>query len=229
MSGFSYPEWIGDVYPAGTKRDGMLAEYAKIFDAVEINMTFRRQPAASTIEKWREAVPSGFRFALKAHQRITHWRKLVDVGDDVSYFIERARGLEERLGPVLFQVPPSLDFDPAVLDAFCASLPPGGAYAFEPRNQTFAGDEVDQVLARHGVARCLNDDLFDPDSYRATAPIAYFRFHRDGYGPEDLAARASLVKEKAGEGTDVYVFFAHEDNPESVRPALRLKEILVGD
>jgi uncharacterized protein YecE (DUF72 family) len=228
MSGFSYPEWIGDVYPQGTKRDGMLAEYAKVFPTVEINMTFRRQPQETTIVKWRDAVPDTFRFTMKAHQRITHWKKLVDVGDDVRFLLERAQGLGVRLGPLLFQVPPTLVFDNGVLDGFCASLPPGPTYAFEPRHETFAAREADDTLRRHGVARCLNDDLFDPTTYRVTGPFAYFRFHRDVYTPDELDLRASLLTDIADGGVDVYAFFQHEDNPESVRPALRFRELVAG-
>jgi uncharacterized protein YecE (DUF72 family) len=226
MSGFSYPEWIGDFYPPGMKQKGMLAYYSTRFGAVEINMTFRRDAEESTVTRWRDAVGAGFRFSLKAHQRITHWRRLVNAGEALTDFIQRSKPLGERLGPILFQVPATLKFDAGVLDAFCASLPIGGLYAFEPRNETFTGEAVGDVLRRHGVARCLNDDLFDPSTYRVTGPIAYFRFHRDFYSPDDLYARASLLRTIAETGTDVYVFFSHEDNPESVRPALRVQELL---
>jgi uncharacterized protein YecE (DUF72 family) len=136
--------------------------------------------------------------------------------------------LGDRLGPILFQVPPTLAFDAAVLDTFCAGLPPGGSYAFEPRHESFATSETDEVLRRHGVARCLNDDLFDLQTYRVTGPIAYFRFHRDGYDADDIAQRASLVLSIAEQDVDVYVFFSHEDNPDSVRPALVLQETVAG-
>lgn len=224
MSGFSYPEWIGDFYPPGTKREAMLAHYATRFSAVEINMTFRRQAAPKTIDRWREAVGEDFRFTLKAHQRITHWKRLVDVGEDVSYFCEHVRALGAKLGTILFQTPPTLAFEPDILDAFCASLPPGYTYAFEPRHESFS--DADEVLRRHGVARCCNDDLHDVATYRVTGPVAYFRFHRDSYSSEDLAQRAEIVKKIAAEGTDVYAYFAHEDNPESVRPALKLQELV---
>lgn len=240
MSGFSYPEWVGDFYPAGTKREGMLSYYATRFDAVEINMTFRRQAAETTIERWHDATGDDFRFTMKAHQRITHWKRLVDASEDVGYFVERARGLGARLGPVLFQTPPKLTFDADVLDAFCAGLPPGYLYAFEPRHPSFEGPGTgsgkgsspsrstgaDEVLHRHGVARCCNDDIHDIGSYRVTGPVAYFRFHREAYTPDELAVRAELVKRIAADGTDVYAFFAHEDNPESVRPALALRKLV---
>ena len=228
MSGFSYPEWIGEIYPKGTKRQLMLAAYAEIFPAVEINMTFRRLPAEGTVDKWRDAVPESFRFAMKAFQIITHWRRLVDTEDNVKEFMDLAHRLEGRLGPVLFQVPATMKFDAAVIDAFGASLPTDALWAFEPREPSFLEADALDTLERHSLALCLNDDVFDPGRYRATAGFAYFRFHRDFYTDDDLEQRAEIVRTIAEGGTDVYVFFAHEDNPDSVRPALSFRELVSG-
>jgi uncharacterized protein YecE (DUF72 family) len=226
MSGFSYPEWIGEVYPPGTKRADMLSSYAQIFPVVEINMSFRRVPTESTIERWRDAVGESFIFTMKANQRITHWKRLVDVTDDVAGFVRVCQGLGAKLGPILFQVPPSLVFDTGVLDAFGTSLVPGCAYALEPRDESFFGPEASDMLRRHGIALCLNDDFFEPARYTQTGPFAYFRFHRDVYGPGDLEARAEIVQHYAAGGADVYAIFQHEDNPESVKPALRFLELV---
>jgi uncharacterized protein YecE (DUF72 family) len=223
MSGFSYPEWIGEVYPEGTKRDGMLASYATIFGVVEINMSFRRTPQDKTIAKWREAVGESFLFTMKAHQRITHWKKLADVAEDVGIFVKACQGLGPKLGPILFQVPPSLTFDAALIESFGACLVPGCSYAFEPRDPSFLTPQAFDAFRRHGIALCLNDDFFEPSRYELTGPFAYFRFHRDVYEPGDLEARAELVKSFA---TDVYAIFQHEDNPESVKPALRFLELV---
>ncbi|MGH2760327.1 MAG: DUF72 domain-containing protein [Actinomycetota bacterium] len=228
MSGFSYPEWIGKIYPPGTKRARMLSAYAEIFDAVEINMSFRRTPEESTVDRWRDAVPETFRFTMKANQLITHWRRLVDVGDALSEFVERAGRLGERLGAILFQVPATLKFDAAVIDSFGSSLPLGYAYAFEPRDGSFLTHEATALFRKHGIALCLNDDLFDPTTYTTTAPIAYFRFHRDGYSADDINQRVSLLRRLAEEGTSVYAFYAHENNPDSVEPALQTLELLRG-
>ena len=226
MSGFSYPEWIGEIYPPGTTRARMLGAYAEIFDAVEINMSFRRTPEEKTVDRWRDAVPESFRFTMKANQLITHWRRLVDCGEALTEFTERAGRLGDRLGAILFQTPPTLKFDPAILHAFGSSLPAGFAYAFEPRDASFLTPEATEVLRRHGIALCLNDDLFDPAAYTTTAPIAYFRFHRDIYTTEDIDQRVALLRRLADEGTSVYAFYAHEDNPDSVKPALRTLELL---
>jgi uncharacterized protein YecE (DUF72 family) len=152
MSGFSYPEWIGDFYPPKTRREAMLAYYSTRFPAVEINMTFRRDVQQPTIERWRDAVGEDFRFTFKANARITHFRRLVDVGDVVAAFLDTLKPMGTRLGAVLFQTHPNLKFDASVLESFCASLPSGPAYAFEPRHESFQASEVDNVLRRHGVS-----------------------------------------------------------------------------
>jgi uncharacterized protein YecE (DUF72 family) len=228
MSGFSYPEWVGDFYPKGTKREGMLAYYSTRFGAVEINMSFRRDLPESTVLRWRDAVDRpDFRFTAKAHARITHFRRLVDTDDAVEKFVRSVVPLGERLGPILFQVHPNLKFDRDVLETFCASLPRDRAYVFEARNDSFVGDAVDDVLRRYGIGRCLNDDLYEPSTYTLTAPLAYFRFHREKpYDAAELQARADLLVSIADRDADVYAFFSHEDNPESVHPALRVQEIV---
>jgi uncharacterized protein YecE (DUF72 family) len=226
MSGFSYPEWIGEVYPEGTKRDGMLAQYAKIFPVVEINMSFRRVPLEKTITKWHDAVPESFMFTMKANQKITHWKRLADVTEDVDEFVKVCQGLQSKLGPILFQIPPTLKFDVDLIDAFGASLVPGCSYAFEPRDESFLTPEASDALRRHGIALCLNDDFFEPSLYVQTGPFVYFRFHKDIYEPGDIEARAEIVKSYASSGVDVYAIFQHEDNPESVKPALRFRELV---
>ncbi len=225
MSGFSYPEWIGEIYPEGTKRKDMLATYATIFPAVEINMSYRRNPLPKTIDSWREAVPDGFTFAMKANQRITMWKSLVDTKDDVAEGVTIYRELREHLGPILFQLHPRTQFDADVIDAFGKDLVGGQLYALEPRHESFMTPEAADVLRRNSLALCLNDDFFEPSTYAVTGPFAYFRFHKELYEPDDLTMRAELVRGLASDG-DVYVFFAHEDNPDSVRPALRFQELV---
>jgi uncharacterized protein YecE (DUF72 family) len=226
MSGFSYPEWVGDFYPPKTKREQMLAYYSTRFEAVEVNMTFRRRIDAKTVERWRESVGEGFRFTFKANAGITHYRRLVDAGEAVAMFLDALKPMGSRTGPVLFQTREDMVFDAGVVQSFCESLPEGWMYAFEPRHDSFNAPHVDDLFRRHGIARCLNDDVFDSIDYRPTAPFAYFRFHRVGYSANDLDRRADLVRSLAAAGADVYAFFAHEDNPESVRPALAFRELV---
>ena len=228
MSGFSYPEWIGEIYPEGTKRKDMLREYAKIFPVVEINMTFRRRPEAKTMDTWRDAVPDGFTFAMKANQFITHYRRLVDTKADVDEFVTTVKGLRDRLGPILFQLHPTTRFTETLVDDFAADLVPGLRYAIEPRHESWMTPEAHETLRRHGIALCSNDDTFDLSKHSVTGPFTYFRFHREApYEESELEHRAELVKRLSDSGVDVYAFFSHEDNPESVKPALRCLELVV--
>jgi uncharacterized protein YecE (DUF72 family) len=140
-SGFAYDEWRkGVFYPEDLKKDDMLAYYSSQLSSVEINYTFRRFPSEKTLTTWRERAADGFVFTLKANQRITHWKKLKDVGDDVRDFLARASLLEDRLGCVLFQCPPTLVYDADLLEGFLATLPSfgGPAFAMEFRHASWA-------------------------------------------------------------------------------------------
>src|SRR4051794_969161 len=167
MSGFSYPSWIPDFYPKGTKPAAMLAYYSTRFNAVELNMTFRRDVPESTVTKWRDAVGDDFRFAAKAHQRITHFRRLVETERNVQEFVDSMKPLGTTLGVVLFQTRSNLKFDPDVLNTFCGELP-SGRYALEPRHESFASPECTSILKQHAVALCVNDEVFDVTNYELT-------------------------------------------------------------
>ncbi|HEU5447655.1 MAG TPA: DUF72 domain-containing protein, partial [Acidimicrobiia bacterium] len=157
-SGFAYKEWIGPFYPPGTKSAAMLGHYATVFNSVEINYTFRRSPTASMMEGWSKATGEGFVFALKANQGITHFVRLKNTGERLATFLEAVAPLGQRLGPVLFQCPPNMKYDPAVLDGFLADLAEtAGEHRFvlEFRHASFDSDEVRQKLSAAGVALCV--------------------------------------------------------------------------
>ena len=135
-SGFQYSEWKGNFYPEDLPTTKMLPFYAERFSTTEINYTFHRIPAAKTIDNWRAQTPEKFRFALKAPQKMTHWSKLRDCGDTLEYFCKVVTGLNERLGPVLFQLPPTFKKDAAVLSSFIREFPDMRA-AFEFRNESW--------------------------------------------------------------------------------------------
>src|SRR5256712_12639159 len=132
-SGFSYPEWKGSFYPADLPNGEMLRFYGQMLLPVELNNPFYRYPGDDTLAQWAAAVPPEFRFSVKAHRRITHHKRLVDVDGDVAFLFERLRRLGDRLGSILFQLPPSLRFDLSLLESFLASLPPGGEAGVEFR------------------------------------------------------------------------------------------------
>src|SRR5262245_13766148 len=188
-SGYSYPEWKGSFYPAKLPAKQMLGFYAARFPTVEINNTFYRPPTASVLEAWAAQVPTDFRFALKAPQQITHIHKLADVGELVSSFLEAAGILRERLGPLLFQLPPHFQKDAARLRSFLALLPPGCRAALEFRHPSWFDDEVFGLLRDHRAGLCIADaaaDLAVP--FVATTDWGYLRLRRPDY--DDAALRA---------------------------------------
>ena len=227
-SGFAYPEWIGPFYPEGLPSDDMLPAYAERFHSVEINYTFRRFPAEKTVRRWAERTPDGFRFALKAVQRITHTRRLRDADQDVSDFLERVRLLGDRLGPILFQCPPSLRFDRGLIESFLAYLPPIAPYAMEFRHESWA--EARDLLAEHGVAWCFAEWNDTPDDAERiiSEPFAYLRLRRDEYSDEQLGAWAERVGGALARDTDVFAYFKHEEGAAAPRQAERLAALVSG-
>src|SRR6266705_3803721 len=151
-SGYSYKEWKGTFYPDDLPDKQMLRFYGERFRSVEINNTFYRMPKASILEAWAAEVPADFKFVLKASQRITHKQRLKDADDSVSYLLEVAGALKERLGPLLFQLPPELKKDLPRLREFLTLLPPDRPSAFEFRHQSRFDGEVFSLLREHQVA-----------------------------------------------------------------------------
>src|SRR6476646_4308374 len=156
-SGYSYKEWKGTFYPEDMPEKQMLRFYGEHFRTVEINNTFYRMPKASVLEAWAGEVPADFRFVLKAPQRITHIQRLKDAGDSVSQLLEVAGVLKERLGPLLFQLPPNFKKDVPRLAAFLALLPSRCRAAFEFRHASWFDDEVFGLLREHRTGFCIAD------------------------------------------------------------------------
>ncbi|OWK40803.1 DUF72 domain-containing protein [Fimbriiglobus ruber] len=224
-SGFSYPKWKGSFYPAKLPAKQMLGFYATQFRSVEMNNTFYRAPTASTLEGWAEQVPVDFRFVLKAPQEITHIKRLKDVGESVASFLEAAGVLKERLGPLLFQLPPNFKKDVPRLLAFLALLPPGCRAAMEFRHSSWFDDEVFGTLRDHRAGLCIadeTDDLVVP--FVATTDWGYLRLRRPDYDAAALAAWAARAKAQAW--GDCFVFFKHEDEGRGPKMAARLLEML---
>lgn len=213
-SGFAYAGWKPDFYPAKVPQKDFLKHYATRLNAVEINYTFRQLPSASTLEKWVEATPSGFVFACKAHQRITHIQRLKESEFTPLFFraIDPLRSAR-RLGPVLFQLPPNLKCDVALLSAFLEKLSPDLRYTFEFRNISWLVDEVYRLLEKHQVSLCLaeSDKLEIPQVI--TAGFVYSRLRKADYTSEERAEIKERVAQMLADGRDVYVFFKHEDTP----------------
>lgn len=209
-SGFSYKEWLGHFYPAKLPGARMLAYYAERLPAVEINYTFRALPRRSMLEGWVAKTPDEFRFALKAPQRITHFARLRTSGDTLNYFLETAAALGHRLGPVLFQLPPDMVCDSALLEAFLTQLARRVAATFEFRHQSWFNDEVYALLRQHGAALCIAESAAIKTPLVLTAPHAYLRLRMETYDDDALARWADILRELAEKAEAIYVFFKHE-------------------
>jgi uncharacterized protein YecE (DUF72 family) len=223
-SGFAYPEWKGAFYPDDVKDSDFLPHYATRFPSVEINYTFRRFPAEKTMHRWAGLAPEGFRFALKANQRITHTRRLRDADQDVGDFLDRARLLGSRLGPILFQCPPTLHFDRGLIESFLGYLPPIGPYAMEFRHESW--NEAKPILRDNGVAWCVSETDERSAGDVPTEPFVYLRLRKEEYGDEDLKRWSEIVGSARAEERDVYAFFKHEEGIAAPQHAQRLAELV---
>jgi uncharacterized protein YecE (DUF72 family) len=226
-SGFAYDEWRhGAFYPEGLPAGGMLSHYASVFGSVEINYTFRRFPSEKTLVTWTEQTPDGFRFTLKANQRITHSRRLRDAGEEVRAFVERAQALGPRLGPILFQCPPALKFDESLIRAFADDVPSGVAAAMEFRDPSWV--EAWPLLADSGIARCVadTDEAEATEEALCWQPFGFLRLRRAEYSDEQLLAWARRIRAALEGGSDVYCYFKHEDSAAGPRMALRLQALV---
>ena len=224
-SGFAYKEWKGAFYPADLPAERMLHFYGERFRAVEINNTFFRMPKPDVLESWAADVPDDFRFVLKASRGITHMKRLKDAGDSVAYLLKVASALKEKLGPLLFQLPPNLKKDLPRLREFLRLLPRDQRAAFEFRHQSwFDDDDLFALLREHQAALCIaeaEDDLEIP--FTSTADWGYLRLRMPDYTDEDLKAWLKRVREP--DWRDVFVFFKHEDEANGPRLAKRFIEM----
>ena len=223
-SGFQYTEWKGNFYPEDLPAAKMLPFYAERLSTTEINYTFHRIPAPKTIDNWKALTPGNFRFALKAPQKITHWSKLRECADTLRYFHDVISALGEKLGPVLFQLPPFLKKDVGRLTAFLALLPQGHAAAFEFRNESWQDGEVYEALRAKAAMLCYTDtEEGDSPPVVATAASGYLRLRRTHYEDTDLGdwveRIAALRLERA------YVYFMHEDDALGTVFARKLMEL----
>ncbi len=230
-SGWNYPHWRGVFYPKGLATSKWLTYYATYFDTVEVNATFYGTPKEKTLKKWYGETPSGFLFALKASRFITHVKRLRQVEEPLKRFYQVIAPLKEKIGPLLFQLPPSLKYDRALIADFLALLDPRYQTAIEIRHASFHNDEFLGLLATHQVALCLSDTAGRYPSLleAVTAPFVYVRLHgsrtlyRSCYTEEELRAWAQKI---VSFNRPTYVYFDNDSLGWAVPNALRLKELL---
>ena len=219
-SGYSYKEWKGNFYPQDLPAREMLSYYSRRLPAVEINNTFYRLPQASMIENWKAQVPEDFRFSIKATQRITHIKRLNNCAEETKYLLETAALLEQRLGVVLFQLPPNAKKDLDRLKAFLELLPNETRAAFEFRHESWLDDEIRDVLHAQDCALVVSDTDEQPlTEIISTAGWGYLRLRRTNYEEKDLVDWMKRVKQE--KWSDAFIFFKHED--EGIGPKLASK------
>jgi len=216
-SGYSYKEWKGNFYPEDLPAKEMLSYYSRRLPAVEINNTFYRLPQPSMIEKWKEQVPESFRFSIKATQRITHIKRLKNCTEETKYLLETAALLAERLGVVLFQLPPNSKKDTERLKDFLECLTKQTRAAFEFRHESWLDEEIFSLLRDNNCALVVSDTDEKPlTEIITTSDWGYLRLRRTSYDEKELREWMTRVLDQKWQ--DAFVFFKHED--EGVGPKL---------
>jgi len=209
-SGYSYKEWKGSFYPEKLAAKDMLPYYSSKLPAVELNNTFYRLPQRSMVESWKAQVPENFRFSVKASQRITHFKRLKEASAETDYMLETVSALDDRLGVVLYQLPPNMKKDLERLETFLKHLPANPPATFEFRHPTWFDDDVLELLRSENRALCISDTDDLPVSHiDKTADWGYMRLRRVVYSPDDLREWISRIK--AQDWKTTFVFFKHED------------------
>lgn len=226
-SGWAYPTWKPDFYPAKLPQKNFLQHYTTQLNTVEVNFTFRQLLKETTAQKWIAESPAGFLFGVKAHQVITHIKRLKNTADFMPRFLSTIEPLAraEKLGPLLFQLPPNMKIDVTVLEEFLAALPRAAPSAFEFRHDSWFTDEVFTLLKAHNRALCVaeNEERTTPDV--VTSDFVYYRFRKPTYTPEERRAMISRIQEHLAANRNVFAYFKHEETPQGALYAVEvLKE-----
>ncbi|HYX11062.1 MAG TPA: DUF72 domain-containing protein [Candidatus Acidoferrum sp.] len=215
-SGYQYRHWRGLFYPRDVAVSRWLEYYVERFDTVELNSTFYRLPEAGAFKRWASLAPEGFTFAVKASRYLTHVLRLRDPRDPVERLMERAVHLDDHLGPILIQLPPTMEIELERLDETLAAFPRSVRIALEPRHPSWFVPGTRELLTKYGAALCLADRGSRHPAEWRTAPWTYLRFHQGRARPRPCYGRAALVAwiERLRSGwsqtPDAYVYFNND-------------------
>jgi uncharacterized protein YecE (DUF72 family) len=229
-SGWSYPGWSALFYPEDLSSKDWLDFYSRHFDTVEINMTFYRFPKPETLRGWLDKTPPHFVFTLKANRQITHLKKIRDVYHEVRYFYILANSLKEKLGCILFQLPPSIRFDLPLLEDFLATLSPEYKNVIEFRHESWYQENVYELFRSHKVTFCAVSSAKVPRTVVETADTAYFRFHgltgehRHNYADDELKEWAEAIK--TVQAKECFIYFNNDYQAYAVENAKALENML---
>ncbi len=229
-SGWSYPGWSSLFYPEDLSSKDWLDFYSRHFATVEINMTFYRFPKPETLRGWMDKTPPHFVFTLKANRQITHLKKIKDVYHEVRYFYILANSLKEKLGCILFQLPPSIRFDLPLLEGFLATLSPEYKNVIEFRHESWYQDKVYELLRSHKVSFCVVSSAKVPRTVVETADTAYFRFHgltgehKHNYSNDELKEWAEAIK--TVQAKECFIYFNNDYRAYAVENAKVLENLL---
>ena len=231
-SGWYYQHWYGPFYPQGLSKDKLFPYFARYFNTVELNNTFYHLPKASTVKGWHKKAPKGFVFAVKASRFITHIKRLANLGDSLKVFLKRTHLLKEKLGPMLYQLPPSMKKDSKRLASFLRKLPKKEKNVLEFRHQSWLDEEIFTILKKFNVAHCIISMPNFPTVVKATADFVYIRMHggsslyRSNYSKAELRQCAGWIKKFLKSGLDTYVYFNNDAYGYAVKNAMALKKML---
>jgi uncharacterized protein YecE (DUF72 family) len=232
-SGWQYADWRGRFYPDGLPVRQWLEHYASQFGTVEVNNAFYRLPERTVFASWRDRTPQGFVVAVKASRYLTHIKRLRDPHEPVARLLDRARGLGDRLGPVLLQLPPTLQADVELLATCLDAFPAGVRVAVEPRHASWWSDAVRNVLTARGAALCWADRLARPVTpLWRTTDWGYLRLHqgrsepRPRYGRRALLTWAERIGDTFDAGDDMYVYFNNDPGGAAVVDAAVFRGIV---
>ena len=230
-SGWHYKHWVGKFYPPGLPASRMLAHYIQQFDTVELNNSFYRLPTRAALESWRDSTPSGFHFAVKGSRFLTHMKKLKNAEQGLQRFLDAVDILGDKLGVILFQLPPNWEVDPERLAGFLSLLPSHHRYAFEFRNPTWNVQPIYDLLGRYNIAWCIFDLAGYLSPLQVTADFAYVRLHGPGgkyqgtYAGSTLEQWAARINDWNSRLQAVYAYFDNDDSGYAPQDALRLKAL----
>lgn len=231
-SGWIYKHWMGIFYPPHCKSEQQLSFYAQHFSTVEINFSFYKLPERSVFENWREQTPEEFIFAVKGSRYLTHMKKLKDPTEPLSRLMERASGLQEKLGPILFQFPHTWHINIERIQAFLELLKmyPQQRFTFEFRHSSWLIPQVYKLLESAGVALCLPVSPLIPLDPSLTTSWTYIRIHSGQWGlglcDRELIFWAERIRSSIAQGFDVYVYFNNDPDGHAISDARRLDLLL---